>query len=99
MKAKEESMKPIPDGRGNGYWRSNVATIRRISSGSIKTFDPQEMGRRNETDDMVDPVALGDGTPVFQGMKHKLGLKLTGTRTLKSGVVLLSYQPMKEQSI
>lgn len=69
-----------------------------LGSGSIVT-QLAEQGLIDEYQIMVDPVALGDGTPVFQGMKHKLDLKLTGTRTFKSGVVLLSYQPMKEQSI
>jgi dihydrofolate reductase len=43
---------------------------------------------------MVDPVALGAGTPIFKDLKRKLDLKLTMTRTFKSGVVLLSYEPM-----
>ncbi len=41
---------------------------------------------------MIDPVALGAGTPMFKGMKNKLDLKLMSTRTFKSGVILLSYQ-------
>ena len=40
---------------------------------------------------MVDPVALPAGTPIFNGMKEKLDLKLMDTRTFKSGVVLLTY--------
>lgn len=46
---------------------------------------------------MVDPVALGDGTPLFKGMKKKLDLKLTSSRVFKSGVVLLIYEPMKKK--
>jgi len=42
---------------------------------------------------MIDPVALGDGTSIFKGLRRKLDLKLTGTRAFKSGVVLLSYEP------
>jgi dihydrofolate reductase len=42
---------------------------------------------------MIDPVALGEGTPAFSHIRRKLDLKLTGTRTFKSGVVLLSYAP------
>lgn len=45
---------------------------------------------------MIDPVALGDGTPYLSGLPHKLDLQLTETRAFKSGVVLLSYQPMKK---
>lgn len=43
---------------------------------------------------MVDPVALGAGTTLFHGIKRTLGLRLTSTRTFKSGVVLLVYQPI-----
>jgi dihydrofolate reductase len=43
---------------------------------------------------MLDPVALPDGKTSFKGIKQKLDLKLTGTRTFKSGVVLLSYEPL-----
>jgi dihydrofolate reductase len=41
---------------------------------------------------MIDPIALGAGTPIFQGIKNQLNLKLTSTRAFKSGAVLLSYQ-------
>jgi dihydrofolate reductase len=44
---------------------------------------------------IIDPVALGEGTPLFKGIKNKLNLKLTGTKVFKNGVVLLSYQPVK----
>ena len=42
---------------------------------------------------MIDPVALMEGTPIFAGIKQKLELKLTASRTFKSGVLLLDYQP------
>ena len=41
---------------------------------------------------MIDPVAIPDGTPVFKNIKHKLDLRLTGSRVFESGVVLLNYQ-------
>jgi dihydrofolate reductase len=40
---------------------------------------------------MIDPVVLGEGTPAFSHIRRKLDLRLTGTRTFKSGVVLLTY--------
>ncbi|PWJ58055.1 dihydrofolate reductase [Dyadobacter jejuensis] len=40
---------------------------------------------------MIDPVALPSGTPLFEGIKSKLDLKLTDSRIFKSGVVLLTY--------
>jgi dihydrofolate reductase len=68
-----------------------------LGSGSIVAqFAEQDL--IDEYQIMVDPVVLGRGTSIFKGIKHKLDLKLTGTRTFKSGVVLLSYQPVaKEQ--
>lgn len=41
---------------------------------------------------MIDPVALGHGTPLFAGMQHALNLKITATRTFPDGTVLLTYQ-------
>jgi len=66
-----------------------------LGSGSIVT-QLTEQGLIDEYQIMVDPIALGDGTPIFKNINHKLDLKLTGTRTFKSGVVLLSYQPVEE---
>ena len=45
---------------------------------------------------MIDPVALGSGTAAFNGIKNKLEMKLTETRTFKSGVVLLNYEIEKK---
>jgi dihydrofolate reductase len=43
---------------------------------------------------MVDPVVLGDGVSIFNGIAKKLDLALTDSRVFKSGVVLLSYRPI-----
>lgn len=66
-----------------------------LGSGTIVT-QFAEQGLIDEYQFMVDPVALGDGTPIFKNIKLKLDLKLTATRTFKSGVVLLCYQPMEK---
>jgi hypothetical protein len=42
---------------------------------------------------MVNPVVLGDGKPLFRGIKDRLTLKLTRTETFRNGNVLLYYQP------
>jgi dihydrofolate reductase len=63
-----------------------------LGSGSILT-QFAEQGLIDEYQIMVDPVVLGDGTPIMKGIKHKLDLRLTGIRRFRSGVVLLSYQP------
>jgi len=42
---------------------------------------------------MVDPVALGKGRTLFDGIQEKLTLKLAKTRTFKNGKVYLCYEP------
>lgn len=64
-----------------------------LGSGSIVT-QLAEQGLIDEYQIMVDPVAIGDGTSGFKNIRHRLDLKLTQTRTFKSGVVLLCYQPI-----
>lgn len=41
----------------------------------------------------VHPVALGSGKPLFEDLKARLGLKLLQTKTFRSGVVQLIYEP------
>lgn len=41
----------------------------------------------------VNPVVLGSGVPLFRDMNDRVALRLTGTKTFKSGNVLLCYQP------
>ena len=66
-----------------------------LGSGSIIT-QFSEAGVIDEYQFMVDPVVIGEGTPIFKGIRDKLDLRLTGTRTFKSGVVLLSYKPIEK---
>ena len=41
---------------------------------------------------IVDPVALGKGRSMFDGIKEPLNLKLTKTRTFGNGKVYLCYE-------
>jgi dihydrofolate reductase len=66
-----------------------------LGSGSIVT-QLSDAGLVDEYEIMIDPVALGDGVPMFQGMKRTLNLELASTRTFKSGVVLHSYRLAKQ---
>lgn len=64
-----------------------------LGSGSIVSLFA-EHGLIDEYQFMIDPIAIGDGTPIFKGISHQLDLKLTDTKIFKSGAVLLSYQPL-----
>jgi len=46
---------------------------------------------------MIDPVAIPAGTPVFAGITKKLDLELTDSKVFKSGMVLLSYRPVRRR--
>ena len=64
-----------------------------FGSGSIVSQLAQE-GLIDEYQIVVNPVALGKGRTMFEGIKEKLTLKLTKTRTFGNGNVLLCYEPM-----
>jgi dihydrofolate reductase len=43
---------------------------------------------------VVNPIVLGKGRTMFEGIKDRLNLKLTKTRTFGNGNVFLSYEPV-----
>ncbi len=55
-----------------------------------------EHGLLDECRIMINPVVLGRGKSLFQGINDKLGLKLLRSRTFHSGNVLLYYQPVNK---
>lgn len=42
---------------------------------------------------VVNPIALGAGRTMFDGIKQRLNLKLTKSRTFRNGKVFLAYEP------
>ena len=65
-----------------------------LGSGSIVT----QLAESNLIDSyqfMMDPIVIGEGTSIFQGIKNSPKLKLSSTRTFKSGVILLNYESIK----
>ena len=64
-----------------------------MGSGSIVSQLAQK-GLIDEYQIVVNPVVLGKGRTMFDGIKQKLTLKLTTSRTFGNGNVLLCYQPM-----
>lgn len=63
-----------------------------FGSGTVVSQLTQE-GLIDEYQIVVDPVVLGKGRTMFDGIKEKLPLKLTKTRTFGNGNVLLFYEP------
>ncbi len=53
-----------------------------------------EHGLLDECRIMINPVVLGGGKSVFNGIHDRLGMKLLQTKTFNSGNVLLYYQPL-----
>ena len=63
-----------------------------LGSGSIVSQLAQE-GLIDEYQIVVNPIVLGKGRTLFDGIRTKLNLKLTKTRTFGNGNVLLCYEP------
>jgi dihydrofolate reductase len=64
-----------------------------MGSGTIVSQLADE-GLIDEFQIVVNPIALGSGRTMFHGVKKKLNLKQTKTRTFGNGNVLLCYEPM-----
>jgi dihydrofolate reductase len=64
-----------------------------FGSGSIVTQLARE-GLIDEFQFVVNPIVLGKGRTMFDGIKEKLNLKLTKSRTFGNGNVLLCYEPV-----
>ncbi len=64
-----------------------------FGSGSLVSQLTQH-GLIDEYQILVDPVVLGRGRTMFDGVREKLSLKLIRTRTFGNGNVLLCYEPV-----
>jgi dihydrofolate reductase len=64
-----------------------------LGSGSIVSQLAQQ-GLIDEYQIVVNPVVLGGGRTLFEGVTDRVRLKLTKSRTFKNGAVLLYYEPM-----
>ena len=62
-----------------------------LGSGSIVAQLAQE-GLIDEYQLVVNPVVLGEGRTMFEGVRERLPLKLTRTRAFRNGNVLLCYE-------
>lgn len=63
-----------------------------LGSGSIIT-QLAGAGLVDEYQFMINPVAIGGGKSVFQGLQEQLDLALVATRVFDTGSILLTYRP------
>jgi dihydrofolate reductase len=64
-----------------------------LGSGSIVSQLAQ-VGLIDHFQIVVNPIVLGKGKSMFDGVQTTLALRLTGTRSFANGNVLLDYEPM-----
>ncbi len=64
-----------------------------LGSGTIVSQLAAE-GLIDEFQIVVNPVVLGGGRTLFEGVRERLALRLTRTRTFGNGNVMLCYQPV-----
>jgi dihydrofolate reductase len=79
-------------GRIREIKRSEGENMTILGSGSIVTLFAAH-GLIDEYQFMVDPVVLGSGTRIFDGIGKQLKLMLTGTKVFRNGSVLMCYKP------
>ena len=63
-----------------------------LGSGSI-VAQLADAGLIDEYQILLNPVALGEGRSMFEGLSKKLPMKLISSRVFKNGNVLLTYAP------
>ncbi|MDF2837668.1 MAG: bifunctional deaminase-reductase domain protein [Paenibacillus sp.] len=78
-----EEITKLKEKPGKDIWLYGGASL-------ITTFI--HLGLVDEFKLSVHPVVLGEGKPLFEGIKQRLNLKLADTRTFSSGVVQLIYR-------
>ena len=77
-----------------------VSRLKAGKGGDIFVFGSADLAKTLINNGLVDeyriginPVLLGNGTPLFKGGFARTSLKLLSVKTLKSGVVILHYEP------
>jgi dihydrofolate reductase len=78
-------IRKLKDGSGEG--------IAILGSGSI-VAQLAPHGLIDEYQIVVNPVVLGSGRTMFDGVKSRLNMKLTSSRAFRNGKVFLCYQPV-----
>ena len=65
-----------------------------MGSGSIVSQLTEE-GLIDEYQIVVIPIIIGSGRTMFEGVKQRRALTLTGSRIFQNGNALLRYEPVK----
>ncbi len=80
-----------------------IARLKQETQGTIGITGSATLVRALTQADLIDefqllvhPIVVGKGKHLFDGMSATVPLKLTGTKTFASGVVLLTYQPAEK---
>lgn len=79
-----ERVREIKSQNGKDIWLYGGANL-------IQTFIQSNLIDQYQLS--VHPVALGNGKPLFEQLKKRLELELVGSKTFRSGVIQLIYQP------
>ncbi|MGO8754326.1 MAG: dihydrofolate reductase family protein [Gallionellaceae bacterium] len=80
--AKEISKLKRPPGKDMAIFGSSDLAVSLMASGLIDEYRI-----------FINPVVLGSGKPLLQGLKNRLKLTLVRTKVFNSGLVLLCYKP------
>jgi dihydrofolate reductase len=94
---KNSRIVPAPD---DGAISDEIARLRREPGGDMVVFGgarfAQTLVRLGLVDEYrlkLQPMALGDGTPLFRDLPERRPLELLKSRAFASGVVVLHYRP------
>jgi dihydrofolate reductase len=95
---KNSRIVPAPD---DGAISDEIARLRREPGGDMVVFGgarfAQTLVRLGLVDEYrlkLQPMALGDGTPLFRDLPERRPLELLKSRAFASGVVVLHYRPV-----
>ena len=83
----------------NGDPAAEITRLKNEPGGPLFVFGSANLsatllahGQIDELRVMINPVLLGRGTPLFQGVSERIPLQLTRSQTFSSGNVLLFYR-------
>ena len=101
---KLKQLKPVPHWKNaqlmNGLDTKIIRKLKQESQKDLGIYgsnnlcvEMMELGLVDEFRIMVNPVAIGQGTPLFAGLSNRQKLNLIDSKTFRSGNVLLFYRP------